>query len=129
MNIIDILIVEDEINLREMFVIILEEEGFNIHSAMDGHEAWDLMQKNAYKLVLTDLYMPNMNGFELITKLQSTFPETKAILCSGGGKDLKAKHFAKSITFAGQVLTVDSFLSKPCNLLDMLQTIEELITK
>lgn len=127
MNNLDILMVEDEVNLREMFIIILEEEGYNIHSAKDGSEAWDLMQKNSYSLVLTDLYMPKMNGFELIKKAQLAFPDTKVILCSGGGKDLEAVHYGKSISFCGEVLQVDGFLSKPYNLNDMLKKIEELI--
>jgi len=127
MDSIDILVVEDEVNLREMLVIVLEEEGYNIHSSKDGNEAWDLMQKNAYDILLTDLYMPNMNGFELITKSQLMFPKTKVILCSGGGKDLDAEHCSKTILFRGQRLKVDRFLSKPYSLNDMFQIIEELI--
>lgn len=122
-----ILIAEDEQSLRDMLVIILEDENFQAHAARDGAEAWDLLNSNHYDLLLTDQFMPKMNGFELIKKCQESFPDIKTILSSGGGSELEAEHGKSSINFHGQQLTVDTFLKKPCKLDEIISTVELLL--
>ena len=71
-----ILVAEDEELLRDIFALVLRDEDYQVDIAANGAEAWDLLNKNHYHLLATDLFMPVMNGFELILKTQksSKFP-------------------------------------------------------
>ncbi|SDX45740.1 response regulator [Paenibacillus sp. CF384] len=80
-----VLIVEDEPLARESlkYVIDWEAYGFQIRAeAEDGRRALELMQRNHYSLVLTDIRMPTMNGLELIAKLRE-FTDVPVIILSG----------------------------------------------
>jgi len=67
----EILIVDDSKMLREMLRHALLDGGFEkITEAKDGKEALVLAKKKSFDLVITDINMPNMNGFELITSLR-----------------------------------------------------------
>lgn len=122
-----ILVAEDDVNLLEMVVMVLNDEGYQVDAASNGKEAWDLMESNLYQLLVTDLYMPEMNGFELIQACQKSFPETKTILMSGGGRDFEAENESKLVKLKGQEMRVDTFLKKPCNLSKLINTVEKLL--
>ena len=66
-----ILIAEDEPSLRENLQWMLELEGFSVHVARDGQEAMALAIQNVPDLVLTDVMMPNMDGYALIKALRA----------------------------------------------------------
>lgn len=122
-----ILIAEDEPSLREMLVMVLEDEDYQVNAAADGEEACCMMNSNHYDLLLTDQFMPKMNGFELISKCLDAFPATKTILVSGGGGGLEAEHGKGTIKFQNQQLNVDIFLKKPCNLEELISIVERLL--
>ena len=65
-----ILVVEDDRALRELFCTVLSKNGFVYHEARDGVEAWDVLEKQYIDLVVTDIMMPNMNGFEFVKSLR-----------------------------------------------------------
>ena len=122
-----ILVAEDEDALRNMIVMVLKDEGYQVDAAANGNEAWELMNTNHYDLLATDLYMPQMNGIELIFTCQEPFPETKIILFSGGGKELDAEHGNQYVKFLDQEIKVDVFLKKPCDLGEMLSVVKKLL--
>lgn len=124
-----ILVVEDEDTLRDMFVLVLEDEGYKVDSASNGCEAWDLLDEYAYDLLATDLFMPKMNGIELIMACQSVFQKTKIILLNGGGKEIDAEHGKKHVKYMDQEISIDMFLKKPCSLNEMLMIIEKLLSE
>ena len=123
-----ILVAEDESSLREMLVMVLQDENYQVDEAADGSEAWELLKSNHYDLLATDLYMPQMNGIELIQACHESFPNIKTILFSGGGRDFEGENGSKSIKFKDQEVKVSTFLKKPCNLNELLATIEKLLT-
>ena len=57
-----ILVVEDDVDLSEVFNILLSKEGFDVTNAYDGREALELLSKERYDLILLDLIMPNVDG-------------------------------------------------------------------
>jgi CheY-like chemotaxis protein len=59
------LLVEDDRSLRRLLEIILERAKYDYVSAGDGREAIEALQSNRIDLVITDAFMPNMNGYEL----------------------------------------------------------------
>lgn len=65
-----ILIVEDDEFLLEMYVIKLEKEGFSVLSAVDGEEGLKVAQKELPNLILLDLNLPKMDGFQVLTELK-----------------------------------------------------------
>ena len=73
-----ILLVEDDQNLREIYGIRLTAEGYQIVSAGDGEEALAVAVREKPDLILSDVMMPKISGFDMLDILRST-PETKDI--------------------------------------------------
>ena len=66
-----ILIVDDSESIREVVSFTLENEGYNILSAVDGKDALNHLDGSPVDLIITDLHMPNMNGIELIKEVRT----------------------------------------------------------
>ena len=69
-----ILIVEDDQYLRELYVDILEDEGYYVEKAVDGEEGYKKIFHGGYDLVLLDLMLPHMDGLTILKKIQSETP-------------------------------------------------------
>jgi len=65
-----ILIVDDSENIRNLLIFTLENAGYNVLAAEDGFDAFKFLDNNQVDIILTDLYMPNINGIELIKKVR-----------------------------------------------------------
>jgi two-component system, chemotaxis family, sensor histidine kinase and response regulator WspE len=65
-----ILIVDDSHTVREMERRLLVRAGYNVTTAQNGQEAWNLLRLNDYDLLISDVDMPQMNGIELVTKVR-----------------------------------------------------------
>lgn len=66
-----ILIAEDSITARTLFKGILEVAGYNVSTAVDGLEAWNMLKINSYDLLVSDVQMPRLNGFDLTAKIRA----------------------------------------------------------
>ncbi len=66
-----ILLVDDSITTRSLLKNILETSGFSVLTAVDGLDAWSKIKSNHFSLIVTDVEMPNMDGFELIHRIKS----------------------------------------------------------
>jgi two-component system, chemotaxis family, sensor kinase CheA len=64
------LVAEDTITSRMLLKNILSSAGFQVRAVVDGAEAWKALQEKAYDLVVSDVEMPGMNGFELTSKIR-----------------------------------------------------------
>jgi len=80
-----ILITDDERSIRNALKEILEYEKYEIDLAEDGQEAFDLIMKNDYDLVLSDIKMPKLDGIELLKKVKVENPDQSFILITGHG--------------------------------------------
>jgi CheY-like chemotaxis protein len=78
-----ILVVDDEPSIRILVSAILQQSGYSVEVAEDGFIALRKMQESMPDLVITDMRMPNMNGFELLSVLRTRFPGLPAIAISG----------------------------------------------
>ena len=67
----EILVVEDEQDMREILTTILSEEGYRVECAANGLEALSFLEKTRVPLILCDITMPQMSGLELIRKLRA----------------------------------------------------------
>lgn len=78
-----ILLVDDEPNIRILLGSILQQAGYVVDVAEDGYSALRKVQQAPPDMIITDLRMPNMNGFELLSVIRTRFPELPAIAISG----------------------------------------------
>ncbi len=104
-NGISILVVDDEPMLRDLLTKILTREGFRVDAAVDGEEAVEKMNREQYKLVVSDIEMPRMNGFELLKIIKRDFPETAVIMMTAFGDSSSVKDCL--------VLGADEYITKP----------------
>jgi two-component system, response regulator, stage 0 sporulation protein F len=77
-----ILLVDDEDSIHLLYREELEEEGYEIHSALSGEEALAQMKVIMPDLVILDINMPGLNGIDTLRKLKEMNPSLPVILCS-----------------------------------------------
>lgn len=73
-----ILLVEDERGLRNMTALLLKRAGYDVLTAEDGQEAWDKLTSESVDLIVLDIMMPRMDGYELARRLREV-PDYKHI--------------------------------------------------
>ena len=78
-----ILLADDDEKMLVTLAARLSEEGYDIRTARDGFEALAVMREGAPDLLVSDLKMPNMSGFELLSVVRRRFPAVAVIACSG----------------------------------------------
>jgi len=81
----DILVVDDNPSLRTLLIDFLQSHGYRTESARDGRHALRLLGQHTFKLVLTDIYMPDGDGIELIIHLRKANPRPGIVAMSGDG--------------------------------------------
>ncbi len=79
----NILVVDDEENIREIITEFLDTLGYSVVSAKDGEEALRMCTKYSFDLVVTDIRMPKLNGLKLLQMLKQIFPNLPVILMTG----------------------------------------------
>ena len=78
-----LLVVEDEPTIRQLFATLLSAAGFSVAQAKDGFEALNQVRLQRPSLILSDLNMPRMTGFELLSVIRRRFPSIHVIAMSG----------------------------------------------
>ena len=102
----EILIVDDNPEIREVAMVLLQGEGFTVDEAGDGKEALDKIEHGAYDLILLDVMMPGLNGYQTCMEIRKksnvpilflsarTQVEDKIMGFSSGGDDYLPKPFS-----------------------------------
>ena len=103
-----ILIVDDELNIRNGLVQAVEMEGYEGIPAADGEEAWNIINSREIDMVITDLRMPGLDGSSLLKKIYSSYPTLPVVVLTGHGT-------IEDAVTAMQNGAID-FLTKPVNL-------------
>jgi CheY-like chemotaxis protein len=80
-----ILIIDDEPEVLRVLKKVLEGAGHSVTEAADGKTALRWFAGRPTDLVVTDIYMPEMDGLEFLMRLREAFPETPVVAISGGG--------------------------------------------
>src|SRR5438046_10284823 len=80
-----ILVVDDEENIRHTLRGVLADEGFEVLEAPDGRRALELLQHAAPRLASVDVWMPEMDGIELVERMRNQAPGVPNIGISGHG--------------------------------------------
>lgn len=103
-----LLIVDDEADIREMIVYLLKKVGASCDEASNGLEALDRMKTKNYDLVITDIRMPKLSGFDLVQKVKKFYPNSKCIALTGG---ITSDYSATEQSILNQ--NIDGHLMKP----------------
>ena len=102
---VKILVVEDEAMMRNLLLKILESEGYRVTLASSASEALEILEKDKYDLLLSDVKMPGMNGFELLETVKSKWSDIAVIVMTGYGDAYSVKE--------ALLKGADEYLSKP----------------
>jgi len=115
-----LLLVEDDLCMREITELFLNENGYACISTENAVRAIDRLQNDQFDLVITDLHMPEMDGMELLAWIKRRLPKTKVMVMTGDA-DLGLRHQAHQHG-------VTNYLVKPFTLEKFLQEIEGSLT-
>jgi CheY-like chemotaxis protein len=116
-----ILLVDDDADFRSMLQAALELAGYPVNSARNGKEAQSIQRSALADILITDIFMPERDGFEVIEAFRKEFPRTRIIAISGGTRVMKTDYLATA-----ELIGVDAALQKPFDveeLLDLLRKI------
>jgi signal transduction histidine kinase/ActR/RegA family two-component response regulator len=117
----NILVIEDEKNMRDIILEMLSDQGHSVTLAVDGKQGIEFFKKGTFDLVLTNLSMPEMSGWEVIREIKSENPSVKVALMTGYGTQTKEEEI--------KTLGVDLLISKPFKKSQLLFAVSEAIKK
>ena len=101
----NILVVDDDRNIRFMMKEVLELENFTVHTATNGVDALETLAKEHIDLVIVDIMMPKMNGYEFTKELREMNAELPVLMVS-------AKQLSEDRK-KGFMVGIDDYMSKP----------------
>jgi DNA-binding NtrC family response regulator len=114
-----ILIVDDEFGIRESLKMILKPI-YYVHTAADGEEALQCLQKEKIDLVTLDLKMPGLSGFEVLREIKKNHPNIEAIVITAYGT---VENAMEAIRCGAE------FIIKPFNVPDLLLSLNKSLEK
>ena len=108
-----VLVIEDDASIREMVALALQDAGFSVAGAPDGALAFELLKGRPADVLLVDLRMPLMDGFEFMQRYAD----------SGGRAPIIVLSAAHDVDFAKHKMTAAAVIEKPFDLNDLLRTV------
>ena len=116
-----ILIAEDDKELRQLFSHILTKNGYVVKGVSNGKEALDALDKDYYDLIISDIMMPVMNGYEFVRLLRSSGSNTPVMMITA--KD------AFDDMREGFISGTDDYMVKPININEMVLRVGALLRR
>jgi len=109
-----VLVVDDEASMRTLVQEILAREGYPVLNAGDPWEALGVAETHQIGLLLTDVSMPRMNGYELAMRIEALRPETKVL-------------FMSAYTEHGVIVASPKFIAKPFSVDEMVKAVSDVL--
>ena len=117
-----ILVIDDDASIRRSLRRIHELDGYQVREAQNGSTALDPEAVADLDLVITDIYMPEMDGIEFLIRFRDLFPSTPVIAISGGG--YAAKEF---VLKDASMIGANATLSKPLTVDGVLGAVNQVL--
>ena len=117
-----LLIIYDDAQLNLMLKSAFELKGYTVDTAGNGIQAKSLYQKNTYDVIITDIIMPEGDGFEVILDLRRMGMSDRTIAISGGGRTS-----AEDYLVTAQHFNVAAVFNKPLDLPLLRNKVDEII--
>jgi DNA-binding response OmpR family regulator len=108
---LNVLIAEDENDIRNLLKLQLEQDGYSVYAAKDGMEALDVMQNTDIDLAILDVMMPRLDGFNLLRKIRQT-SNIPVIFLTARGDDMDK--------ILGLGIGADDYLVKPFSMAELI---------
>ncbi len=116
-----ILIAEDDRELRQLFSHVLTKNGYTVKGVSDGREALDALDADYYDLIISDIMMPNVDGYELVRQLRESGATTPVLMITA--KD------AFDDMRRGFLSGTDDYMVKPINVNEMVLRVQALLRR
>lgn len=116
-----ILVVEDNADMRELFCTVLTDAGYRTLSASDGEEALEIMDKEYIDLIVADVMMPKMDGYELTRVTRAARPDLPILMVTAKDQFIDMQ--------SGFRAGADDYMIKPINLRELLLRVEALLRR
>lgn len=117
----NILVVEDNADMRELFCTVLSDSGYNSIPARDGMEALDIMDKEYIDLIVADIMMPEMNGYELTESLRDANYDLPILMVTAKDQFVDMQK--------GFQVGADDYMIKPINVKELILRVEALLRR
>jgi DNA-binding response OmpR family regulator len=118
---VKILVVEDDENLNKSICIFLTQKGFDVQACYNGDEAFDALYKNTFDLVISDIMMPKVDGYELAQNIRMQ-NKTIPIIFMTAKDDFSSKE-------KGFESGIDDYLVKPIDLQELYLRINAILRR
>lgn len=115
-----ILVAEDNAAVREFIVRSLETLGGKVFGARDGQEALDILARDKFDVLVTDIVMPNVDGIALALKAVRMMPELKIVMISGYAQERMRAHNMDALAHR--------IIAKPFSLEEICQAVKDTLT-
>jgi len=103
-----LLVVDDDADMRLTLKLALEIAGYAVNVASNAREALEVQRREPADVLITDIFMPDADGFEAIDSFRAEFPDTKIVVVSGGAQFTKRDYLPDA-----ELMGVDGTLQKP----------------
>ena len=120
-----ILIIDDDPSHRFMLKTVLEQQKYEIFEAENGNVGLEKVRKNPCHLVITDIFMPEKEGFETMLEIRSIFDSVKIMAISGGG--VQSQFMLGDVLDMAKDFGADAIMKKPLDMPKFLDLIKELV--
>ena len=117
----NILVVEDDKNLRKLITTYLQRNKYNTYEATNGEEALNVLDQSYIDLIVSDIMMPKMDGYELIKSLREAKYEVPILIITAKSEIEDKKE--------GFLLGADDYMVKPIDIEEMLLRIQVLLRR
>ncbi len=116
-SVIRTLVVEDNPAVREFIVRSLQSVGYGVASVIDGQQALDVLAREKFDVLVTDIVMPNVDGIALALKAIRLFPDLRIVMISGYAQERMRAHNLDAL--------VHRIIAKPFSLEEICDAVKE----
>ena len=116
-----LLVVDDDADMRLTLKLSLELAGYTVDVAANGREALEVQRMRPAGVLITDIFMPDADGFEAIDSFRREFPGTRIVVVSGGAQFTKRDYLPDA-----ELIGADATLQKPFDVDVLLKTLQSL---
>lgn len=117
---VNVLVVDDDKNIRKLIAVVLKKENYNIYEASNGQEALNIIENNKIDLSIIDIMMPIKDGYSLTEDIRKNFDFPILMVTAKGESKDKLKGFD---------LGVDDYIVKPFDLLELVARVKAMLRR
>ncbi|MDX2306101.1 MAG: response regulator [Microscillaceae bacterium] len=116
-----VLIVDDEPNILMSLEFLMKKQGYKVFIARDGHEALDIIRQETPDLIILDIMMPEVDGYEVCRHIRESneFSQTRIVFLSAKSKSSEIEK--------GYQIGADLYITKPFSTRNLVKSIQELL--